>query len=160
MLGFVLHQAYRTLFEAFRGWESPRRPVLALIRDAYGIGETQEHTPYLIWEITFYSDDLPGPFRDHVRGVWHYIMSFRSVSFAAGLSAVALIVPWLLKLPDRPSLLAVAGFVLLAALFWLKARLTYLSLGRQELVAFQRYREAFDKVQRAIHLDRGDRRPA
>jgi hypothetical protein len=60
MLGFILHQTYRTFFEAFGGWESPRRSVLASIQAAYRIDQSQRYAAFLIWETTFYSNDIPG----------------------------------------------------------------------------------------------------
>ena len=90
VIGFLFHQLYRTLFELCGGWESPRRAVLSAIRSAYAISDTDRHTIFLIWETTIYSDGIPDGFRDHDRGTWHYIMSFRSISLSAALAGICL----------------------------------------------------------------------
>jgi hypothetical protein len=146
MLGFVIHQTYRTLFEVCRGWESQRRPVLTLIQQAYNLKEPQRHTAFLIWETNFYSDSIPAAFRDHNRSMWHYVMSFRSAAFSAAASAAALVLPFVALGTQTPAILPVVGFAVLGGMFWLKGRLTYLSLTRQEEAAFKLYRASFDKA--------------
>jgi hypothetical protein len=146
MLGFVIHQTYRTLFEACRGWESQRRPVLTLIQQAYKLEKAQRHTAFLIWETNFYSDNIPAAFRDHNRNMWHYVMSFRSASFAAAAAAAALALSVVLRCTQTPPLLTVVGFAVLGGMFWLKGRLTYLSLTRQEEAAFRLHRKTFDSI--------------
>lgn len=150
VLGFIIHQAYRMIFEWFEGWESPRRPVIALIQQAYGITKAQKRTAFLIWETTFYSDRMPEAFRDHNRGMWHYVMSFRSVCLAAGASSIALVlVPFCAGIA-RPPIWTVIGFAITTLVFWLKGRFTYLSLIRQEVAAFQVYRAEFDAVHKNV----------
>lgn len=77
ILGFILHQLYRTVFEACHGWETLRRPVLALIKKEYNLDDGNPRLPFLIWETSFYSDGVPDSFREHNRSGWHYVMSFR-----------------------------------------------------------------------------------
>jgi hypothetical protein len=56
VIGFLIHQLYRTVFEWIGGWENIKRPVLRLISEEYKIPSFQknESLPFLIWEITFY----------------------------------------------------------------------------------------------------------
>ncbi len=64
VLGFILHQFYRTLFEFGRGWETNNRPVVALLRETYKIPDSEKSKPFLIWETTFYSAGIPDAFRE------------------------------------------------------------------------------------------------
>jgi hypothetical protein len=148
MLGFVLHQSYRTLFELTGGWESGDRSVLALIGTEYDVED--ERTQFLIWETTFYSEGIPAPFREHNRAAWHYVMSFWSVAFTSFISAVALaITPLIFPQIDAPVPAVIAGF-LMTAIFWLKGRQTYASLTRQEVAAFAAHKKAFDAVGESV----------
>jgi hypothetical protein len=150
VLGFILHQLYRVIFESTRGWEKDARPVLALIRETYKIADSQERMPFLIWETTFYSNDIPKAFREHNRNSWHYVMSFRSVAFTSAFSGLAVgFVRTFWRASSMP-FLQLGLLALLFLLFWQKGRLTYLSLTRQECSAFRRYRKAFDDTRRAL----------
>lgn len=153
VLGFILHQLYRTLFESKRGWETNARPVVALIRETYKIKDSEKHKPFLIWETTFYSAGIPGAFRDHNRNAWHYVMSFRSVAFTSALSGLALaFVPTFWKTSSLP-VLWLGLFGALFVLFWQKGRLTYLSLTRQECATFHHYRKNFDDTKNLLDTD-------
>lgn len=148
--GFLFHQFYRTVFELFGGWASSRRPVVAAIRSAYAIPATDHNTPFLIWETTFYSDGIPESFRAHNRGAWHYIMSFRSIWWSSALGAICLLVVPRFWGGASQSIGCVLSFVVVSVVFFLKAHLTYSSLGRQEVACFQHYRSAFDATRNAI----------
>ena len=142
--GFIIHQIYRTFFELRGGWESPRRPVIVFIQEAYGIPTSEKNSAFLIWETTIYSDQLPEAFREHNRRMWHYVMSFRSVWLAASLSCIALIVVQFLCGLPRPTTRFVLGFSYLELAFCWKGKLTYNSLSKQEVAAFQAHRNGFD----------------
>jgi hypothetical protein len=150
VLGFILHQFYRTIFEARRGWETDSRPVLALIRGVYKIDNSDKQMPFLIWETTFYSKAVPDSFRNHNRNSWHYVMSFRSVAFASAVSGVVLAcVPAFWQTSNLP-VAQLALFAGLFVLFWQKSRLTYSSVTKQECAAFRRHREGFDDTHGAM----------
>jgi hypothetical protein len=150
IIGFIIHQAWRTLFELFGGFHHKRRMIILEIMKQYGIS-TDSRLAFLIWEITFYSDKLPSSFRDHDRGVWHYVMSFWSVVLASALSIGAIY-----------SLSAVTGtsiqntiswslfFLAIGATFLIKGILSACSIGRQEVGVFKKYREHFDETARQI----------
>ncbi len=158
VIGYIVHQTYRTLFEIQGGWESSKREVLNVIASTYKLTGNGMRQPFLVWETTFYSEGIPNSFRDHNRGSWHYIMSFRSVSFSALIAAVLFTARILtefflgscsLKCGDTTLIFIVISLIL-AMLFWKKASLTYSSLTRQEVAAFHEYREAFDKTAQRI----------
>lgn len=149
VVGYVIHQTYRAIFESLRGWETPSRAVIELIRKEYKLEGNGRRLPFLIWEATFYSDRIPDAFREHNRGSWHYIISFRSVSFAAAISAVGVFLIPLMNERRQPILLSLV-FITLGLLFWWKAKLTNDSLSRQECAAFWTYRPGFDESAKAI----------
>ena len=74
-------------------------------------------------------------FREHDRGAWHYILSFRGTVFAAvlGLLWTAF---WYFAQGRQPRLLAVAAAEVAVGLaFAFKAKYSYKSLVRQEVAA-------------------------
>jgi len=152
VLGYVVHQLYRTIFELFRGWESSRRPVLKMIRDTYNLDSSERNSPFLIWETTLYSDKIPNAFRDHNRASWHYVMSFRSICFASVISGfIIACFPKFWSYQSHPVLI-ICGFLAIGIIFWLKGKLTYLSLTRQECAAFKKYNEAFKCTRERIAM--------
>ncbi|MBX3374914.1 MAG: hypothetical protein KF817_13870 [Phycisphaeraceae bacterium] len=146
VVGFILHQLYRTFFECNRGWETDARPVIALIRSTYRLPKSEKDHPFLIWEMTFYSAGIPDAFRAHNRSSWHYVMSFRSVAFASALSGVALACLTWFRGSSTLTLPYLGLFAALFGLFWAKSRLTYRSLTMQECAAFHLYRTSFDRT--------------
>ena len=150
ILGFILHQLYRTVFEACHGWETIRRPVLTLIKKEYNLDDANPRLPFLIWETSFYSDGVPDSFRENNRSGWHYVMSFRSIAFASAIAGIALAcIPAFWQSTEMPGA-QIGLFGALALLFWLKGRLTYSSLTDQECAAFRRYRPAFDSTRETM----------
>jgi hypothetical protein len=86
LIGFIIHQLFRCLFEKWFGFQWHRRRVIAEIQKYWKDDNINHRHAFLIWESTFYSDDSPESFREHDRGAWHYILSFWSGAFAAGLT--------------------------------------------------------------------------
>jgi hypothetical protein len=138
ILGFVLHQIYRTLFESLGGWHSHRRKVIAAIKSEFGHSDTIRS--YLVWELVFYSNAVDASFRDHDRGAWHYIMSFRSSALSAGVGASLVILAGPHESVSR--FFVAAPFMAGAALFGWKSHLTWRLLQEQE-VAFFRLNHGF-----------------
>lgn len=61
--GFGIHQFYRVLFEVSGGFERKSRIALdhiqSKIEPKSGSKESKRNKAFLIWEITFYSDEFP-----------------------------------------------------------------------------------------------------
>lgn len=150
VLGFTVHQLYRTIFEARRGWETDRRPVLALIRKEYKIRTSNKQMPFLIWETTFYSNAIPDSFRQHNRNSWHYVMSFWSVAFTSFVSGLALACVPAFWQTSGMAVVQLALFAGLFILFWYKGRLTHSSLTEQECAAFRLHRKSFNDTHTAM----------
>ena len=150
VVGFLFHQLYRAIFESCGGWESNSRRVLFEIRAAYKIPDDDQHAPFLIWETTFYSDRISNSFRDHNRGAWHYIMSFRSIVLSAAFAGLLLAVTPAFWTTAFNPLLHMVSYVGIFGLFCLKSHLTHDSLTRQEIACFHRYRPAFDETQKVL----------
>ena len=150
VLGFVVHQLFRTIFEVWGCWQTERRPVIRLIRKEYKIETSEKWMPFLIWETTFYSDCIPDSFRQHNRNSWHYVISFWSVALTSALFGVALASVLAFRQTSSIPVVQLACFAVLFVLFSCKGLLTYLSLGKQECAAFRRYRSRFDKTHREM----------
>lgn len=144
IVGFVLHQAARTIFEFFYGYDSERRRVVALLMERINDGEEDRtclrRKAFLTWELTFYSNDVPEAYRQHDRGSWHYIMSFWSVCIAAAIGIVVI-------LSSPSSRVEMYGWILvyvcIGVLFVVKALLTIRSISEQEVALVRKYKDAF-----------------
>lgn len=145
IFGFVAHQFFRTLFEAFRIWERPCcRSVLRHISVKYKPSD-KDHGSFLIWDLTFYSQVFPQSLKDHQRSMWHFTLSFWSVAFTSLLGLGALVVARLCGWTFDDSLCwPLCILVFLVALFTSKGFLTYQQLMREELETFRIYEKLFE----------------
>ncbi len=152
VLGFIIHQFMRCLFEVEGGFHSSHRTVIREIQKAYGLPHTRQgrRDAFLIWETTFYSNAIPEPFRAHDRGAWHYILSFWSVALAAVLAAALLLVLVRIgtAIPHLFHWLILLG--LAAALFTIKGIQTFCSLRAQEVAVFNAHRKSFNNTRKQI----------
>lgn len=146
IVGFIVHQSLRVIFESLGGWHFKAREVVSVISNTYQLANRKD--AFLVWELAFYSDNIPAPFRDHDRGAWHYILSFSSCCFAAFLGGilVALVPPQV----SRMLHLETVAFFVLGGLFLVKAFLTFRSLNGQEVAFFLMYRDDFNKAHGAL----------
>jgi len=147
ILGFFLHQFYRVLFEARKGFGHKSRTALDHIQNEIaskcGIADCDRDKAFLIWEITFYDDQFPSSLREHIRGAWHYILSFRSAVFAAILGVSWITFQYCVGTKQLHLVKVSAVEVMFGIVFALKARYTHKSLMRQELAATFRWHELF-----------------
>lgn len=89
VIGFIIHEFYRLIFELSGGFARKSRLVLhgiILLANHVDVPLSNLKQAHLIWVLTFYSDDFPKAFRDHGRGTWHYIFSFWSICVSAIIS--------------------------------------------------------------------------
>lgn len=129
VLGFILHQAFRTAFELFGGWECRLRPVIKTI-----LAMDKKLTPrraFLVWELTLYSKEIDESFRAHDRGAWHYVMSFWSIAFSSALSFLLMMITAIVRGDWESGSWAIAPFVI-GVIFTAKGFLTASSISRQE----------------------------
>jgi len=139
VIGFLLHQGFRVVFELCKGFESQHRSVLNQIADDFGLqGKDRLRQAFEIWEITFYGKDFPPAFRDHDRGAWHYILSFWSGALAGpiGLILLAVLTCWY-DSHVRLAIFTVAPLSVSVVILALKGYQTYRSLVAQELAAYK-----------------------
>ena len=101
ILGFVINQAYRILFERFWGFSSAKRNVLRKIsKRCLRVSETKPRflsrrrldTAFVIWETTFYDCDFPESVRKHNESLWHYVVSFQTNVLASLIGVLLLLV--------------------------------------------------------------------
>ena len=150
VIGFIVHQSSRLLFEGTGGYAQKSRTVLHYISDVLAPRENvivpNLERAFLVWEITFYGEDFPAPFRDHDRVTWHYLHSFWGITLSAVLSPILCIVGcfgYFASSPIINVLGVVLGEVLIAVIFALKGRSTYHSLIKQETAMAQKHKELF-----------------
>lgn len=147
LIGFILHQFSRVIFETFYGYESKRRKIIKTIVQIFA-DPTSKMTSYvkiafLAWELTLYSESIPESFREHDRGCWHYILSFWSMCISALIGFGFL----LYKFPKGMiSIFWLVIYAAVALLFALKAFLTTRSIETQEIAIFHIYRDVFEKT--------------
>ena len=139
--GFVVHQLMRVLFEGTGGFA--RKSRLAM-NEICNWAKTEHNVDidcrkaFLVWESAFYGEGFPEAFREHNRGVWHYILSFWGVSLACLLSAMTTTVFFSIN-SDRLELFISSIFSLaLYFMFRKKGFQTYHSLNKQEKMLFWR----------------------
>jgi hypothetical protein len=143
VIGFFIHQIYRCFFELCGGWSRPSRSIIKRLKTDYSVDNPKK--AFLIWEMTFYSNDIPEPFRSHDRGAWHYVMSFRSCSLVSSVSA-AITFFLIISCCKTEFCLPFLGFLFAAIVFWMKAHLTFLSIEKQEIAIIELYKCKFDKT--------------
>jgi hypothetical protein len=134
LVGFLFHQLFRLGFELSDGFARKSRTVLDPLQVGYSTsGIANRHLAFLLWETVFYGKDTPESFRNHVRRSWHYILSFWGMTLA-GLFGVLIAA---LRLASAEALATRVGIadLVVSAIFWWKARTTYVALRTQE-VAF------------------------
>ena len=55
VVGFIIHQMWRTIYESFGGFKSNRRKVIRAIIEHDNWGIKFKEDAFLVWELTFYS---------------------------------------------------------------------------------------------------------
>jgi hypothetical protein len=147
VIGFIIHQLYRLIFESTGGFARKSRKVLRYISTVLAprenIAVPNLERAFLIWETTFYSGDFPAPFRDHNRGTWHYILSFWSISLSAILALLLCLIGYFVITPNVNILLVAIGELFISVLFYLKGRSSYQSLVKQEIAVVHNREELF-----------------
>lgn len=143
VIGFFIHQIYRTFFEMMGGWSRPSRGMIKKLKKDYSVDDPKK--AFLIWEMTFYSDNIPESFRSHDRGAWHYIMSFSSCALVTAVAAVILLF-YIIILSHKEFWVPFILFSIAALIFMLKAHLTFLSIEKQEIATIKLHKDAFDKI--------------
>jgi hypothetical protein len=124
VLGFIVHQTFRTVFELFGGFASRLRPVIREIRND---ADCSPFDAFLVWELALYSDKVKDAFREHDRNAWHYIMSFWATAFSAVLGG------GIVGLSDAPVAAGYAwAFVGVAVVFLVKGFLTARSISQAQ----------------------------
>jgi len=150
--GYCFHQIYRAIWEGCWGgfWTRERRSLDRLIEkfnssaknDKLDSSETSgRKKAFLAWEHVFYHD-LRKEFVDHDRGAWHYILSFRTVSWACWISALFILAQILWALKDTtvigcslfPLFVTFLMLVVTGAFLCWKSMLTLKSIVEQEEV--------------------------
>lgn len=142
LIGFIIHQGFRCLFEQWVGFQWRGRRVISEIQQHWQADNIDQRRAFLIWESTFYSDDFPESFREHDRGAWHYILSFWSGAFAAGLTVLVVSI-WY-------SCVASLVLIVVGVVLGVKGYQTWDSLCDQELQMFRRYRHLFQESRDAL----------
>src|SRR5271168_5411838 len=156
-IGFAIHQLFRTLFELVGGWSNRCRLVISHIKEQYKT-ETRRKA-FLVWEMALYSNkaeenapEIPEPFREHNRDMWHYIISFWSCTFSAIISPFFWWFTGLVFQGSHPHnlkwtwVLFFMGIIGTVFVFGGKGWLTHNALNEQELAAFKLYRSTFDRI--------------
>jgi len=138
IVGFIIHQTARLLFEGILGYNSTIRYVIKDIKKAYNLENNNK--AFLIWELTFYGKDVPESFREHNRGTWHYIMSFIAC-WLASLSAIWFCYSFNVSNNWRIYL----ALTMIFLIFLIKMFQTYKSLNEQERYYFEKRKCEFDK---------------
>jgi hypothetical protein len=131
VLGFIIHQFWRFMYEFCGGYSSRRRIVIKTIKNNFGI--TKSKDAFLIWEITFYKQ-VDESFRAHDRGAWHYIMSFYSCMLASIFSILIMLLNFSIIYSQISNVfwILIILYLLVGILFIGKAKLTGRSLEDQE----------------------------
>jgi hypothetical protein len=167
LLGFVIHQIYRLYFEWRGGFAQESRRSLDILWQviARPCGfQNPEHRytkSFLIWEVTFYSDGIPESFRNHDRGAWHYIISFKSSFYSSLLATLTLFIAITYRcynntLQDNLLFLVGAIMIVIAFILCFKGKQTHESLMDQEIAVIYRYAKEFSETARKLHiLDEG-----
>jgi len=147
VIGFIVHQLYRLLFETTGGYARESRTVLQYISNVLAPRENLTVPgpikAFLIWEITFYSDDFPESFREHDRRMWHYILSFWSITLSATLSMSLCLIGYLVMSRSNSILLVAGAELIVAIVFYFKGRSSYQSLVRQETAMAHNHESIF-----------------
>jgi hypothetical protein len=147
VVGFIVHQIFRLIFEKKGGFARKSRKVLhhisKVLAPRENIAVSDLKSAFLIWETVFYSDEFPAAFRDHDRRSWHFIISFWTISFSAFIAILICIVGYLFTSPDYLLLGITVLELLISPIFYLKGKSTYQSLIDQEIAVVYDNEEIF-----------------
>lgn len=147
LVGFAVHQAFRTAFEATGGYERKSRKVLgtivATLAPTAGRVLSSRHQAFLVWETSFYSDDFPAPFREHDRDAWHFILSFWGMALAGFTGTLVFLGAYFFQATHHRLLVAALIEFAIAGMFTAKGWLTYRSLVAQEEAVAQQSPDVF-----------------
>lgn len=147
VIGYIIHQLFRLIFEATDGFARKSRTVLhhisTVLAPRENIPAPDLKQAFLVWETVFYSDEFPAPFRDHDRGAWHFILSFWSISFSATIALILCLIDYFFISSDEYLLGIAFGEFSIALIFYLKGGSTYQSLTRQETAIVYNYEKIF-----------------
>jgi hypothetical protein len=145
--GFIIHQSWRAIFETVWGYDNRNRRVIREIVKRFPL---DNKTAFLVWELTLYSDVVHESFREHDRGVWHYVMSFCATALAAfvGIGIIHC-------LPSSSYPIAhLCGwtwfFLLIGVVFIWKAWLSTKSIGNQESGLVSKLDSKFKETARSL----------
>jgi len=146
-IGFIVHQFYRLIFEMTGGYARKSRTVLqhiiSVLAPHKNIVLSAPQKAFLVWETAFYSEQFPAAFRDHDRGVWHYILSFWSISLSGIVSCLLAAIGFLFVSSTSPVLFVAVAELVITLLFYLKGRSKYSSLVKQEVALVYSHKELF-----------------
>lgn len=151
IIGFIIHQFFRLLFESSGGFAHRSRTVLHLISTVLprrvNLPALSLEKAFLVWEVTFYSEDFPSSFRDHDRGAWHYILSFWGIGMAAAIALVVCLSGSYFGTGQSTNtqLMALLDFCV-AVIMYFKGRATFRSLMQQETAIFHVHEGLFLKT--------------
>lgn len=155
LIGFVIHQSYRLVFELTGGFARKSRTVIDRILKELATEENialkNRESAFMVWEITFYSEGFPSPFMNHDRGAWHYILSFWSITFAAVLSMLFCILAYFTFAPVPNSAIAAILELVIGLIFYYKGLTSYRSLCAQEVAITHTHKELFVKTLKKIN---------
>lgn len=147
VMGFIVHQLFRLIFEVTGGFARKSRKVLHHISKVLALRENipipNLQQAFLVWEAVFYSEEFPAAFRDHDRNAWHFILSFWSVSISAIIAFILCLIGYFFISPDNNFLGIACGEFSIALIFFLKGRSTYKSLIQQETAIVYNYEKIF-----------------
>jgi hypothetical protein len=138
VVGFIVHQIFRLIFEKWGGFARKSRKVLhhisKVLAPRENIAVPDLKRAFLVWETVFYSDKFPAPFREHDRRSWHFIISFWSISFSAVIAILICGVGYLYTSPNYLLLgVITVSELLIGLIFYFKGMSTYQSLIDQEI---------------------------
>lgn len=151
VVGFIIHQTFRLIFELTGGFARKSRKVLAYLSTRFSEHEgsrIDNVKAFLIWETTFYSSKFPAAFRDHDRGSWHYILSFWSICASALIAGVFCVVFFFVTRQVNLLWVGIGEFAI-ALIFWLKGNTSYRSLNNQEVWVVRSNYELFAETKAA-----------
>ena len=149
VIGFIIHQLFRTIFER-RVFASARRQVIRELTKDYP--ELKDKEPFYVWETVFYSETIKDAFRERHRSLWNYAMSFWTVTLACILSILAFPIcqHYFLAIWDG-DWRWIGLFLVLGILFLIKGLHTFKDIGEIEVITYRNMRHEFHVVIQKIH---------
>jgi hypothetical protein len=153
LVGYIIHQTYRWVFEWGQGFGRNSREVVSYIYEKLAPSESlliSREEAFLVWEVAIYDTQKFSGFLQHDGRSFHFTLAFWSTTFASIIGVFTTAV-WFSFFQNiyyflTPINIFLTYFqIFLAVIFYLRGKNVYKSINKQEVAFLIKNKEEFIK---------------